>query len=72
MFVAHLFEKLSCGDGFSTVDVECSKLSLGRGRHDGFDNLRDGEDGAVVVGVGDVAVEKKCPPALLRALVSDK
>ena len=62
MLMTHLFKKLSCGDGLSTVDVECSKLGLGRGRHDGLDNLGDGEDGAVVVGVGNVAVEEKMPP----------
>ena len=60
--MTHLFKKLSCGDGLSTIDIECSKLGLGRGRHDGLDILRDGEDGAVVVGVGNVAGEGKMPP----------
>ena len=42
------------GDCFAEINEESSELGLGGGGHDGFDDLRDGEDGAVVRRVGGI------------------
>ena len=36
------------------IDEESAELGLGGRGHDGFDDLRDGEDGAVVQQVGRI------------------
>ena len=42
------------GDCFAATDEESAELSLGGGGHDGFDDLRDDKDGAVVWRVGGI------------------
>ena len=52
--VAHLDQSMPGGDGIAEIDEESAKLGLGGGGHDGFDYLRYGEDGAVVLHVGGI------------------
>ncbi len=46
--MAHSVKKSSAGDVFTCVDVECAKFSFCCRGHDGFDDLGDVENGAVV------------------------
>ncbi len=46
--MAHEFEGMVGGDGFSAVDVESPRLSLCHQGHDRLDNLCNSEDGAIV------------------------
>ena len=42
------------GDCFASIDEESAEIGLGGGGHDGFDYLRDGEDGTVIRRVGGI------------------
>ena len=57
--VAHLNEIMTGWDRFVAINVEGAELCLGGGGHDSFDNLGDGEDGAVVGGVGGIVGHEK-------------
>ncbi len=46
--MAHFVKKGSAGNGFTCVDVECAKFGFCCRGHDGFDDLGDVENGAVV------------------------
>ena len=50
--VAHLDESMTGWDHYTAINVEGTKLGLGSVGNDGFDDLCDGEDGAVVGGGG--------------------
>ena len=67
LWVVHLDESMTGRDRFAAINVEGAELGLGGGGHDGFDDLGDGEDGAVVGRVGGIVGHEKCPPARLRA-----
>jgi hypothetical protein len=53
--MAHEFEGMVGGNGFSAADVECPHLSLCCQEHDRLDNLCNCEDGAIVWWFGCVA-----------------
>ncbi len=57
--MAHKFEGMVGGDGFSAVDVESPHLSLCRQGHDRLDNLWDCEDGTIVWWFGSVVGHEK-------------
>ena len=50
MGVAHLDESMTGWDRFTEINVEGANLGLGVGGHDGFDDLCDREDSAIVGG----------------------
>ena len=60
------------GDCFAAIDEESAELGLGGGRHDGLDDLGNGENGAVIGRVGRIIRHEKCPPAWLRAFDSER
>ena len=51
LFVAHLCEELAHWNGFSSVDVEGSKLRFGCTGHDCFQDFGDVEHCSIVAGV---------------------
>ena len=59
----HRNERVAGGDGFTEIDIEGAKISLGGGRHDGFDDLGDSEDSPIVgrvagfIGEGKMAAD---------------
>ena len=42
------------GDCFAAINEESAELCLGGGGNDGLDDLRNGEDGAVIWRVGGI------------------
>jgi hypothetical protein len=70
--MAHEFEGMAGGNGFSAVDVESPHLSLYCRGHDCLDNLCDCDDGAMFGGLAVLLDMKKCPPARLRAFDSER
>ena len=52
--VAHLDEAMTGWYCFAEVNVEGAEFGLGSGGHDGFEDLCDGEDSVIVVGVGGI------------------
>ena len=56
---AHLDEIMTGWDRFTTINVEVADLGLGCRGRDGFDDLCDGEDVAVVGGVGGIVGHEK-------------
>ena len=59
MGVAHLDKSMTGWDRITEINVEGAELGLGGGGHDGFDDLGNGEGGAVVAGVGGIVGHKK-------------
>ncbi len=57
--MAHEFEGMVRGDGFSAVDVESPHLSLCRQGHVRLDNRCNCEDGAIVCWFGSVVEHEK-------------
>ena len=57
--VAHFGECVPGGDRRAAIYIEGADFGLRGGRHDGLDDLRDGEDAAVVRRVGGVIGEGK-------------
>ena len=57
--VAHLDEIMTGWDLFAEINVEGAEIGLGGGGHDGFDDLGNGEDGAVVGRVGGIVGNEK-------------
>ena len=51
--VPHLYEGMAGWDCFAAVNVEGAEFGIGGGVHDSFEDLCDGEGGAVVGGVGE-------------------
>ena len=54
LWVAHLDESMPGRDCCTIIDVEGAELGIGRGGHDGFGDLSNGEDGPVVWWVGRI------------------
>ena len=57
--IAHLDESMTGWDRFTAINSEGAELGLGGRGHDGFDDLCNGEDGAVVGGVGGIVGHEK-------------
>ena len=57
--MAHLGESMTGWDFFAEINVEGAELSLGGKGHDGFDDLGDREDGAIVREVGGIVGHEK-------------
>ena len=57
--MAHIDESITGWDRFAEINIEGAKLGLGGGGHDGFDDLGEGEDGAVVGRVGGIVGHEK-------------
>ena len=72
LLVAHFFQGVAGGNGLPEVDEKGGEFCLRCGRYDGFYDLGDGHDGAVVWWSVGIAGHEKCPPALLRAFGSER
>ena len=59
LWMAHFRKELSLGYGLLRVDEQCASFGFGRRGHDCFDDLRDGEDGAIVGWIFVVLGEEK-------------
>ena len=59
MGVAHLDDSMTGWDCFAEINIEGAELGLGGVGHDSFDDLGNGEDGAVVEGVGGIVGHEK-------------
>ncbi len=54
MLVPHFFEEVMHWYFFACIDVESAKFSFRSTRHDGFEDIGDVEDGAVIGGIVDI------------------
>ncbi len=66
--MAHEFECMAGGDGFSAVDVESPHLGFCCRGHDHLNNLCDCEDGTIVQWFGSVAGHEEMSPRLAAHL----
>ena len=65
--MAHLDDSMTGCNCFTAINVEGAEIGLGGGGHDGFDDLVDGKDGAVVGQFGGIVGHEKILPARIRA-----
>ncbi len=61
MLVPHFFEEVTHWYGFAGVDIESAKFGFRSTRHDGFDDLGDVEDGAVIRGIINICGTEEMP-----------
>ena len=66
--VPHFFEDLPFLDSLPCIDVQCSKLQFGSGRHHGLDDFNDVQDCAIVWGERDVFRQEVVSPSLAPSI----
>ena len=72
LLVAHFFQGVAVGNGLPAVDEKGGEFCLLCGRHDGFYDLGDGRDCAVVWWSVGIAGHEKMSAALLRGFNSER